>query len=117
MVVRKLHYVFEGWLGDVLWESFPCFIITKDAKRKLQSIGATGIRFDDVEVTTSALFQGLYPNRQLPEFFWLQIEGKPGQDDFGIGRDPGLVISERALEVLRKLGISNALGTPFVKGQ
>ncbi len=116
-IVSRLHYEFDGWLGDVLLETFPCFIVTKDAKRKLQSIGATGIRFDEVEVTTSEMFRGLYPNRQLPEFFWLQIQGKPGQDDFGIADDLRLVISERALEALRELGISNALVTPYEKGQ
>jgi hypothetical protein len=79
-------------------------------------MGATGIRFDEVEVTTSKLFQELYPNRQLPKFVWLQIKGRPGRDDFGIGLDPGLVISERALEVLRKLGISNALITGYKRG-
>ncbi len=26
MVVRKLHYEFDGWLGDVLLESYLCFI-------------------------------------------------------------------------------------------
>ena len=52
-IVSRLHYELDGWLGDVLLETFPCFIITKDAKTKLQSIGATGIRLDDVEITTS----------------------------------------------------------------
>ena len=117
MVVRKLHYYFDGWLGDVLLESCPCFIVTEAAKKKLQSIGATGIKFDKVEVTTSAFFQDRYPNRQLPKFVWLQIDGKPGQDDFGIAPSPGLVISERALVVLKGLGISNALVTPFEEGQ
>ncbi len=117
MVVRKLHYEFDGWGDDVLLESCPCFIVTEGAKRKLQSIGATGIRFDEVEVTTSELFEELFPNRQLPKFVWLQIDGKPGQDDFGIAQDLRLVISERALEALRELGISNALVTPYKKGQ
>jgi hypothetical protein len=27
--VTKLHFEFDGWLGDVLLESFPCYIITK----------------------------------------------------------------------------------------
>ncbi len=117
MIVHKLHYVFDDWGGDVLLESCPCFIVTESAKKKLQSIYATGIRFDKVEVTTSELFQQLVPDLELPKFFWLQIDGKPGQDDFGICKDPGLVISERALEVLRGLGISNALVTPYEKGQ
>ena len=117
MVVRKLHYVFDDWGSDVLVESCPCFIVTESAKKKLQSIGATGIRFDKVEVTTSELFQELVPDLKLPKFVWLQIEGIPGQDDFGIGKAPGLVISERALEVLKGLGISNALVTPFEEGR
>jgi hypothetical protein len=117
MVVRKLHYYFDGWDGDVLLESCPCFLVTEEAQRRLQSIGATGIKFDKVEVTTSGFFQDSYPNRQLPKFVWLQIDGKPGQDDFGIAHDLRLVISERALLALRELGISNALLTPFEKGQ
>ncbi len=117
MVVRKLHYEFDGWHGDVLLTSTPCFIITEGTKRKLQSIGATGVRFDVVEVTTSEKFQELYPNQKLPKFVWLQIEGKPEEDDFGIDQHYGIVISERALKVLEGLGISNALVTPFKDGK
>ncbi|MGA2404325.1 MAG: hypothetical protein ABSG91_21925 [Syntrophobacteraceae bacterium] len=73
MIVRRLHYVFDDWGGDVLLESCPCFIVTESAKKKLQSIGATGIRFDKVEVTTSELFQELVPDLELPKFVWLQI--------------------------------------------
>ena len=112
-IVSRLHYEFDGWLGDVLLEGFPCFIVTEDAKGKPQSVGATGIKFDKVEVTTSGFFQDVHPNRQLPKFVWLQIDGKPGQDDFGIARDLRLVISERALKVLKGLGISNALLTDY----
>lgn len=117
MVVRRLHYVLDGWDGDVLLTSSPCFIVTENAKRKLKSIGATGIRFDKVEVTTSDLFQELYPDRRLPKFVWLQIEGRPGQDDFGIGERYGIVVSGRALEALKELGISNALVAPYVEGK
>jgi hypothetical protein len=117
MVVRKLHYEFDGWLGDALLESCPCFIVTETAKKTLQSAGLTGVRFDKVEVTTSELFEQLYPNRRLPKFVWLQIDGTPGQDDFGIDQHYGIVISERALKVLEGLGISNALVAPFEAGE
>lgn len=26
-LIRKLHYVFDGWLGDVLLEALCCFIV------------------------------------------------------------------------------------------
>ena len=40
MQVNKLHYQFDGWLGDELLESTPCYI----AKRAgLCEMGATGL--------------------------------------------------------------------------
>jgi hypothetical protein len=116
-IVSKLHYEFDGWDGDALLTTFPCFIVTEAAKKKLQSAGLTGIRFDTVEVTTSGFFQDRYPNRQLPKFFWLKIMGTAGQDDFGIAKDLRLVVSEPTLKVLVGLGISNALVAPFERGQ
>jgi hypothetical protein len=112
-VVSKLHYQIDGWLGDVLLESFPSFIVTEDAGQQLQAIGATGVRFDDVEVTTSDQFRQLYPNRRLPKFIWLRAEGQPACDDFGIAPDGRLVTSERVFETLKKLGVANALVAPF----
>jgi len=115
-IVSKLHYEFDGWGGDALLESFPCFIVTEGAKKKLQSVGLTGIAFDKALVTTSDLFQEIYPNRKLPKFVWLQVVGRPGQDDFGIAKDLRLVTSERALNVLEGHGISNAVVEPYKDG-
>lgn len=112
-IVDRLHYQFDGWLGDVLLESFPSFIVTDEARAMLQEAGATGARFGDVEITTSDQFRELYPNKQLPRFVWLQIVGKAGHDDFGIAADGRLVVSDRTLDVLKGLGLSNALIGPF----
>lgn len=54
-IVSRLHYELDGWPDDVLLRTFPCLIVTEGAKRKLQSVGLTGVRFDKVEVTTSEL--------------------------------------------------------------
>ncbi|HEY6259210.1 MAG TPA: hypothetical protein VIY51_25815, partial [Xanthobacteraceae bacterium] len=115
-VVIHLHYQFDGWLGDVLLTSFPSFIVTEDAKNKLLKSGVTGVRFDEVEVTTSDVFEEIYPGRRLPRFAWLQVVGRPGQDDFGIAANRRLVMSERALDLLKELQLSHAQIEPF-KGQ
>lgn len=112
-VVHKLHYEFQGWLGDELLESTPCFIVSKRVAREIEKAQLTGATFDEVEVTTSEQFQELYPNRQLPKFVWLKVEGIAGQDDFGTAPDGRLIASERALGLLQGLGIPHASVTEF----
>ena len=113
-VVHKLHYQFDGWLGDELLESAPCYIVTERLAHAIDLAQLSGVRFDDVEVTTSDQFKDLYPNRHLPKFVWLVVEGIPGQDDFGIAPGIRLIVSERALELLKLFGISHAASiTPF----
>jgi hypothetical protein len=38
MEVKKLEYVFDGWLGDHLVQSFPSFIVTFEAANALNTI-------------------------------------------------------------------------------
>ena len=116
MVVQKLHYRFDGWLGDELLESTPCYVVTERLAQEIGRAQLTGVRFDEVEVTTSAQFKELHPNRQLPKFVWLKVDGKPGQDDFGIAPGLRFVVSERALELLKRVGISHAASVTLFEG-
>jgi hypothetical protein len=94
-------------------ETFPVFIVTEDAKNALLESGLTGMAFDEVEVTLSDLFQELYAGRTMPTFAWLK-PGQAGEGDFGVAADGCLVVSERALDLLQRLGISNASVEPFI---
>lgn len=105
--VQRLHYEMEGWLGDALLESFPCFIVTSRAKDALIGLSASGCVFDSVEVSKSPTFEELYPDRQLPPFSWLKIHGRPGADDLGLSEDHRLVVSSRVLDVLKSLDLAN----------
>jgi len=114
LIVEKLHYEFEGWLGDHLLESTPCYIASEKLVTEIKKEQMLGVEFDDVEVTTSGQFSELYPNKQLPKFVWLKVTGVPGQDDFGIAPGLRLIISKRALDLLKQIGISHAASiTPF----
>ncbi|MEQ1810610.1 MAG: hypothetical protein ABL889_11830 [Terricaulis sp.] len=112
-IISRLHYHFDGWLGDAILETFPSFIVTQKAQEALLAEGISGIAFDRVEISVSDAFQELYPGRQLPKFVWLKPEGKVGHEDVGTVEDGRLVVSQRALDVLSGLGISNALATPY----
>jgi hypothetical protein len=106
--IHKLHCVFDGWLGDDLVESFPAFVITSDALRRLQEAQLTGFEDGDVEIGRSEQFDELYPDRQLPEFRRLGVTGKARVDDFGTDDDGVLVVSDRVLGVLRQGSLDNA---------
>lgn len=111
--VTKLHYVFDGWLGDPLLESFPAFIVTSDLKARLQEAGLKGAEFESVEISRSEEFMDRHPGRALPEFERLLPTGQAGRDDIGAASDGRLVVSERALGVLRSSEVENALVEPF----
>jgi hypothetical protein len=82
--IDKLHYEFEGWMGNALLDTFPCVIATKEAADGLASAAVTGIDYAKVEVSTSELFRHLHPNLHLPPFVWLQIKGIAGKGDLRI---------------------------------
>jgi len=100
-IVHVLHYEFDGWSGDELIESFPCFIVTDNLKQLIERAKPTGCSFGSVNVSTSEEFEELYPGRNLPSFSWLMIGGVAGRDDFGISATNGLIVSERLLQVLK----------------
>jgi hypothetical protein len=112
-LVSKLNYQFSGWLGDVLLESFPCFIISADTADALEKGYYTGLSFSEVETSTTPEFNAMYPDRTLPKFRWLQVLGLAGRDDFGLATDHRLVVSEKALEKLQQFGIGHALVEDF----
>ncbi len=111
--VTKFHYEFQGWLGDALLTSTPCYIGTEMLAEAIKEKEFSGIIFDDVEVTKSELFNDIYPGRKLPKFLWFRIDGTPERDDFGITDTLDLVVSEHALEVLRQHGLSYADVAPI----
>lgn len=107
-IVSELHFEFGGWHGDALVTSFPCFLVTEEAKRGLLAIGITGATFADAVVTISEDFHLVQPDVELPPFVWLKVDGEAGRDDFGINQELYLVISERAFDVFDELlGLSS----------
>ncbi len=114
LTVHKLHYIFEGWFGDEIVESTPCYVVTEELARAITARGLTGVSFDEVEIERSDIFRELHADKGLPPFVWMKICGTKMKDDFffaGYGR---LVVSERALEVIRPRA-SHATITKFLE--
>ncbi|MDB5447643.1 MAG: hypothetical protein JWQ97_2960 [Phenylobacterium sp.] len=113
LAVAHLHYEFDGWLGDGLLESTPCFIITSRIADEITARCLSGVSFDAAEITTSARFRELRAASSLPLFVWLKVAGEPNGSDFWLAADKRLVVSDRALELLRSAPISHAIVEPF----
>jgi hypothetical protein len=111
--IHKLNYEFDGWSGDVLLTSFPCYIVTDDARIALEKLRATGISFSEVEVSLSTTFKEIFENKDMPKFHWLKINGVAEKDDFGVASNLRLVISDRALNALSSLGLNEAVVSSY----
>ena len=111
--VSRLHYELESWLGGEIVTTFPVYVVTARLRDALEAASLSGIAFDTVEVTRSPTFEELYPGRALPEFVWLKVTGRPGADDFAMSADHRLVVSDRALDVLRRFPLADAEITPY----
>jgi hypothetical protein len=106
-VVSTLHYVFDGWLGDSIVESFPCYLVTATLGAALAAAGLSGFDLRSVQIGKSEQFAALYPDRDLPEFRWLHVTGTACINDLGLSGDNLLVASTSALAVIRQHDCDN----------
>ncbi len=107
-LVKELHYEFDGWLGNDIVESFPCFLVSEKLKNEIENNVLTGVLFSELTISVSSTFKELYPNKSLPNFYWLKVFGKAGKDDFGLAKDYRLVVSAKTLHVLKPFNIKEA---------
>ncbi|THV30171.1 hypothetical protein [Glycomyces paridis] len=106
--VSRLQYVVQDWLGDEILESTPCFIVTDHLAGLIEGAGLTGYRLAEADVVLGEDAEELAGGPiDLPKFQWLQLPGRAGSDDFGASANGSLVVSERALDVLRQGALNN----------
>lgn len=108
-VVSRLHIDFVSWLGDDIVASFPCSIVTEALAKAIVDEGLTGAEFDEVTITKNPHFERFFADTAatLPEWKWLRPTGPPHDSDFWQDDQGVLIVSERALNVLRKFSLEN----------
>ncbi len=101
---------FDVWLGDELVRAHPLLLATTALARALLELpAATGFRVARARARASAFFRRQNPQRRLPPFWSLVVEGEPGRDDMGLTRDGALVVSRRVLDVLLQFPVGRAV--------
>lgn len=88
-------------------QTFPCFLVVRSVANELRGSALSGFRLAEAIVSEASEFQDINPGGVLPDLVWLEIDGTPGLDDFAITEKGQLIVSERALELLR----ANTLNT------
>lgn len=108
-VVKRLHFEFSyQTLGNDLITSHPAFLVTEALADVLEHSGLSGFAISsDVDVTVDEQVWLFEPDWQPPAVQWLQITGEPASDDFGLTPNALLVVSSRALSVLRQFNIDD----------
>lgn len=113
--IDELVISFDDWLGDDLLTTHPVFFVTEDLAAKLRGSNLDGYALAPMKVTRSELFEDIHEDDplDLPEFLWLRVHGRAGFDDFGISDSMELVVSDRALSLLRSMRLVQCQATPL----
>ena len=110
LTVSKLHYIFRGWLGGEIVESFPCYLVSARLAEAIQTSGLTGADFSEVEVEIDMQFEMFEREvvEALPKWVWLKPAGQVGIDDFWVDANGQLAITGQAYELLQKFAVKSA---------
>ncbi|MDG0814212.1 hypothetical protein [Cohnella rhizosphaerae] len=110
--VDFLHYQFDGWLGDHLIESTPCFIITQELDEIFKQLNIRDYLVQECLVTKSNQFEELYGDKSLPNFFRMIPKGKVNiignsydgwsGHHFCLTEKAYLVVTEEVVKILEK---------------
>ena len=108
--ITRLHYEFSNWMGDDIVESFPPFVATATLADAIMISGLSGVEFDDVVVILNPQFEVFFPDvaSSFPAWRWLRPVGQPLISDFWQDDAARLMLSEAALDVIRRFRIGNA---------
>lgn len=98
--ILKIHFIFDGWLGDQIIECFPCYLVSSELAEILVKHGVSGFVLEDVEIEKSETFLELYPERKVPPFKWFKVTGLEENCDVYINSENRLTVNKKVLEII-----------------
>jgi len=111
-------YVLDTWLGDDVVRAYPAVLATTPVKEALEDLSrSTGFCMRRARVKQSKFFRQHSPEKDLPEFWSVVVNGQPGRDDIGLTPEGGLVISQRVLEALLNFRLTQAVFGQYRAGK
>jgi hypothetical protein len=106
---------FDTWLGDDVVSAHPLLLVTTRLKEALLRLSQpTGFSIVPARATRSAFFERYNPDRSLPTFWAVQVDGRPGVDDLGMSSGGRVVASARVVDVLGLFSLKHATLSQYV---
>jgi hypothetical protein len=101
--------VFDVWSPDDLLKTSPCYFMSRRLYKELESNIFSDVELGpNVDTEASITFKELYPNKAIPKYYLLRITGTAFKDDFGLDMSNKLILSPRAMSVLRGYSLADA---------
>jgi len=117
---RPMEFVLDDSFSDCILSVTATYFVTDPLKQELQNMNATGVRFGEVHVTLSEQYLDNTQKKVdwvIPHLNWLIVDGTAGKDDCGTAEGLySLVVSERVLSQIQKIGISFCRVKEFATG-
>jgi len=102
-IVNKLHFLFEGWLGDDMIECFPVYLVSERLKNKLENTNLVGYKIVPCEIEKSSEFVEIQPETILPNFFWFLATGD-SFSDFSVSNNK-MKMSDNAYRIVSQFNL------------
>lgn len=117
-IISYLHFIFMGWLGDDILEVTPCFLVSEKLKKAIEESDLKGYEFQNIEISISEDYAQMNANSEMPCFYRLIPQGTISVNDkvysnwdrldFCVTEKAYLVLSEKAMDVIKSFNLDNA---------
>jgi hypothetical protein len=109
-VVLKMDYIFDFEPKSELFATFPIFVASALFVEACVFSKLTGFAVEPLRCGISKEFSRLYGHNVTPSnYFWFKIIGVCQKDDFGVNLESRLVVSEKALNLIKQRKVETDL--------
>jgi hypothetical protein len=111
--ITRLVFAYDFWSPDPIFHDVPYQFVTRSMADVLATTSLTGYSLEDVPTIRSDEYDGSQALAEPEPVCWLKVHGHHGKDDFGMQNRAYLVVSDAALDHLRRKGLQRAEVLPY----
>lgn len=101
--VSQVEWLFDYVPDDELLYRHPVYLVSRSLGERLDAAGVSGYELRDAELSKSDNWEDMEdPDTDVPDFRWLEVTGRPGEEDLGLDERARLVVTQRGLDALRQ---------------